>query len=156
MSQISLSPLLVAQFGSAITFAPGAVPASYQFTPVSPYNTGMSTMFAQGTISFLDASQTELINFRMYDTDYMGARTTDANGYVIWNDFKTRTPTASGTIEFARLTAHANYFPILLTVGDVGSGADVEIADRTITTAQPWKLTGAIKIRLPMSYTYTL
>lgn len=84
-------------------------------------------------------------------------RTADAStGYTTFGSFPTTTPLLSGTIEYVLLRDKANTFGITFTAGDIGSGADVEINDRTLTTAQPWQLSGSIRVRLPMSYTYTL
>lgn len=79
-----------------------------------------------------------------------------STGYVTFDQFPTVTPIASGTIEYVVLRDGAGTFGITFTAGDIGSGADVEINDRTLTTAQPWSLSGSIRVRLPMSYTYTL
>lgn len=83
-------------------------------------------------------------------------RSVDANGYVVFDQFPTVTPIANGTIDFLVLRDQNGTFSITMTVGDISSGADVEIADRTLTTAQPWSLSGNVKIRLPMSYTYSV
>lgn len=77
-------------------------------------------------------------------------------GYVTFNNFPTITPLASGTITYVKLRDEADTFGITFDAGDIGSGADIEIDDRTVTTAQPRNISGSIRVRLPMSYTYTL
>lgn len=87
----------------------------------------------------------------------MAVRSADiSTGYVTFNSFPVVTPVVSGTIEYVLLRDRANTWGITFTAGDIGSGADIEINDRTLTTAQPWQLSGSIRVRLPMSYTYTL
>ena len=87
----------------------------------------------------------------------MAVRSVDiSTGYVTFSSFPVVTPVVSGTIEYVLLRDRANTWGITFTAGDIGSGADVEINDRTLTTSQPWQLSGSIRIRLPMSYTYTL
>lgn len=87
----------------------------------------------------------------------VASRSSDSStGYVTFNNFPALTPILSGTIDYVLLRDAANNFGITFTAGDIGSGADIEISDRTVTTAQPWQLSGSIRVRLPMSYNYTL
>ena len=87
----------------------------------------------------------------------VATRSSDSlTGYTTFNNFPAITPILSGTIDYVLLRDTASNFGITFTAGDIGSGADIEINDRTITTAQPWQLSGSIRVRLPMSYTYTL
>jgi hypothetical protein len=91
-------------------------------------------------------------------------RTMAANGYVVLNNFTPVTPVANGTIAYIEIanwiggvsTNPTNYYFWTLVVGGIGSGADIEIDDRDVTTNQPWRLDGSIRFRVPSSYTYSL
>ena len=67
---------------------------------------------------------------------------------------------ASGNITYYYSGSYTSYtwanpYTIQLTVGDVGSGADLEIANRNIVLGTPWELDGSIKFRVPDTYTYS-
>lgn len=96
-------------------------------------------------------------------------RTMSANGYCVFSMNDSVVPSVSGTIAYIEID-HAtatNYgltgfyqladkVKTVLTVGAIGSGADVEIDNRDLTTTQPWRLDGSIRFRVPNTFTYSL
>jgi hypothetical protein len=126
-----------------------------QFT-LNSYNP--STGVLNATCTFGDSNGRTIINLNIGTPGNLVRRRVDpaGTGYVVFDQFPVTTPTASGTIDFVQLRDQAGLYTVNMTVGDIGSGADVEIADRTLTTAQPWQLTGSLRVRLPTSYTYSV
>lgn len=96
-------------------------------------------------------------------------RTMAANGYVVYSNFQPVTPVLNGTIAYidiqnrnvthyvglANVTATSPY-EMTFTVGAIGSGADIEIDNRDLTTTQPWRMDGSIRFRVPNTFTYSL
>lgn len=96
-------------------------------------------------------------------------RTMSANGYCVLSMNGAASPAQTGTISYIEIdhVPATNYGPtgfsqladkvkIILTVGAIGSGADVEIDNRDLTTTQPWRLDGSIRFRVPNTFTYSL
>ena len=96
-------------------------------------------------------------------------RTMATNGYVVFSNLPPLTVNASGTIAYIEINnvniTHwvgfssglvSSPYTITLTVGAIGSGADVEIDNRDVTTTQPWRLDGSIRFRVPNTFTYSL
>ena len=94
------------------------------------------------------------------------------DGYAIYTGWPAINPVATGQIDqilirdtggnityyySSSFTSNtwANPYTVQLTVGDVGSGADLEIANRNIVVGTPWELDGSIKFRVPDTYTYS-
>jgi hypothetical protein len=99
-------------------------------------------------------------------------RTMATNGYAVLTNPTAYTPSVAGTIAYIEIdhdsanynyayptagdATMANIYKITLTVGAIGSGADVEIDNRDLTTTQPWRLDGSIRFRVPNTFTYSL
>ena len=174
MATISFSPALVAaitnQLTTVIATSPTLDTTSYLFqsTGPIPYVNGSSTGNGKNvaTVYFKNSAGTTLA------TASLGSltRTQDVNGYVAFTNFPSTTPSQAGTIDYIQISqASFTYninsytqgvvsstpYTVTLTVGDTGSGADVEIANRDLVTNQPWRLDGAIRFRVPDSYTYS-
>lgn len=174
MATISFSPALVASITDRLTkIAPTATSIDYTTylftTTYSPtqYNSTPTYGTANATVYFKNSSGTALAAVGMSGL----TRTQDVNGYVAFTNFPVTTPSVAGTIDYIEiantvLTTYyqsfssntqsiQNTYNIILTVGDTGSGADVEIANRDLVTNQPWRLDGSIRFRVPNSYTYS-
>jgi hypothetical protein len=96
-------------------------------------------------------------------------RTMATNGYVVFSNLPPLTVNVSGTIAYIEINnvniTHwvgfnsglvSSPYTITLTVGAIGSGADVEIDNRDVTTTQQWRLDGSIRFRVPNTFTYSL
>ena len=95
-------------------------------------------------------------------------RTMATNGYVVFSDMQAVVPSNAGTIAYIEIInqtlLHYNGFNnqsvsslynMTLTVGDIGSGADVEIDDLDVVTNQPWRMNGSIRWRAPNTFNYS-
>jgi hypothetical protein len=95
-------------------------------------------------------------------------RTLATNGYAVFSDMQAVTPGANGTIAYIEIvspqvfhlvggsqTSQTGPYTMTLTVGDIGSGADVEIDDKNVVTNQPWRLNGSIRWRAPNTFNYS-
>lgn len=133
-------------------FDSNAAPSSLIANTVPHYiyfKNSSGTILAQGTIA----------NF---------TRTMAANGYCVLSNFTPVTPVVNGTIAYIEISMPANQVQhdngqnpaskhaMTLVVGAIGSGADVEIDNRDLTTTQPWRLDGSIRFRVPNTFTYSL
>lgn len=126
---------------------------------INTYNPNTGALNCTGTTPGFDNSSRNITYYTINTVASNQVRRRvdpDATGYVVFDQFPLITPFASGTINFVSLRDQAGTYAVNMTVGDIGSGADVEIADRTLTTAQPWQLTGSLRVRLPTSYTYSV
>ena len=97
-------------------------------------------------------------------------RTMATNGYCVLSNSNSYTPSVAGTIAYIEIdhdsgnvnysppgdTVLSNVYKMTLTVGAIGSGADIEIDNRDLTTTQPWRLDGSIRFRVPNTFTYSL
>ena len=117
------------------------------------------------TISFKNSLGTTLTSASMSQF----TRTMATNGYVVFSNLPPLTVNASGTIAYIEINnvniTHwvgfssglvSSPYTITLTVGAIGSGADVEIDNRDVTTTQQWRLDGSIRFRVPNTFTYSL
>lgn len=97
------------------------------------------------------------------------SRTMSANGYCVFSMNTVAGPSVAGTIAYIEIdhapatnygltgfNSLADKVKIVLTVGAIGSGADVEIDNRDLVTTQPWRLDGSIRFRVPNTFTYSL
>lgn len=128
------------------------------------YQNTSQVYMRSSVMSFYSSANTLLVR---YDTGTPGfndlTRTIDADGYCVLSNFPQKTPVNNGTIDYAIITNNDTYggytlspeLSITLSVGNSGSGADIEIADRVVTTSQPWRLDGTFKFRVPISYTWS-
>ncbi len=104
-----------------------------------------------------------------YATMSQFTRTMATNGYAVFSNLPPLTVNQSGTIAYIEInnvglqhwigsgsTIVAPPYTITLTVGAIGSGADVEIDNRDVTTTQQWRLDGSIRFRVPNTITYSL
>jgi hypothetical protein len=96
-------------------------------------------------------------------------RTLATNGYAVFSDMQAVTPGANGTIAYIEIISPSvthfvgsnpsgsftGPYTMTLTVGDIGSGADVEIDDKDVVTNQPWRLNGSIRWRAPNTFNYS-
>jgi hypothetical protein len=157
-----------------ITASPGLVYAATNactefLTPSStsnPYSSFFTTTYNQGSqfspspalvysnVYFKNSLGQTLISTTMANF----TRTMATNGYVVFNNFLPVTPSVNGTIAYIEISPNLTptYYLWTLTVGAIGSGADVEIDNRDVTTTQPWRMDGSIRFRVPNSYTYSL
>jgi hypothetical protein len=104
---------------------------------------------------FRNAAGTTLISYKAAE---IVSRTIDANGYCVLSNFPEKTPSVAGTIDYILIHNNSQDLfarTITLSVGAAASGSDVEFADRTLVTSQPWRLDGTIKFRAPTSYTFS-
>jgi hypothetical protein len=95
-------------------------------------------------------------------------RTLATNGYSVFSNMQPLTPDANGTIAYIEilspsvlhqigqtLISQIGPYTMTLTVGDIGSGADVEIDDKDLVNNQPWRLNGSIRWRVPNTFNYS-
>jgi len=95
-------------------------------------------------------------------------RTMASNGYVVFSDMQAVVPSNAGTIAYIEIInanpQHYNGssnqsvtspYTMTLTVGDIGSGAEVEIDDLDVVTNQPWRMNGSIRWRAPNTFNYS-
>ena len=173
MATISFSPALVAAITNQLTTVTATSAtldyATYLFqsTGYIPFNNGNPTSGKNvATVYFKNSAGTTLAAVSLGSL----TRTQDVNGYIAFTNFPSTTPSVAGTIDYIQIskasftyntsaysqsTISSTPYTVTLTVGDTGSGADVEIANRDLVTNQPWRLDGAIRFRVPDSYTYS-
>ena len=178
MATISFSPSLVSAITNQLTTLStngGALNTStYLFTTLGATSwTGTYGGYANpgsfpATVYFKNSAGNTLASLLITAL----TRTQDVNGYVAFSNFPELTPTLAGTIDYIQISQSTvtyvtgyngsvtygtgtSYYSVTLTVGDTGSGADVEIANRDLVTNQPWRLDGSIRFRVPDSYTYS-
>lgn len=178
MSTITLSPALVSFLTDKIV---GNATASTAYNDATTYKHNLFTfnrawqqtnypyatvsLFETSFVQFKDVSNNVLVKVAL-DTF---TRTQDGNGYIVYSGMPATYPTANGTVAFLTfdglLTERSGYqapttttyaHSVTLTVDDVETGADIELADRNIVTGQPWRMDGSFRFRIPSSYTYTL
>jgi hypothetical protein len=92
-------------------------------------------------------------------------RTMASNGYVVFSDMQAVVPSNSGTVAYAEIVAQSvtpylgtpvnSPYTMTLTIGDIGSGADIEIDDLDVVSNQPWRMNGSIRWRAPNTFNYS-
>jgi len=92
-------------------------------------------------------------------------RTMASNGYVVFSDMQAVVPSNSGTVAYAEIVSQSvipylgtlvnSPYTMTLTIGDIGSGADVEIDDLDVVSNQPWRMNGSIRWRAPNTFNYS-
>jgi hypothetical protein len=178
MSTITLSPGLVSFLTDKVVANATATP-TYNETPSYKHNLftfnrawtrsffpdgQIDPFFETTVVQFKDAGNNILVRVPL-DTF---TRTQDGNGYIVFSGMPATLPIAAGEATFLAfdglLSSRANYrtptttyaHAVTLDIDDTGTGADIELADRTIVTGQPWRMDGSFRFRIPSSYTYTL
>ena len=178
MSTITLSPGLVSFLTDKIV-ANATATAEFDATPTYKHNlfsfnrrwerSGYGqflSIFEYSVVQFKDISNNVLVSVSLGSF----TRTQDGNGYIVFSGMPATFPTAAGEVAFLAfdglrtdgpgfyqsnpVTTYAH--AVTLVIDDTGSGADIELADRTIVTGQPWRMDGSFRFRIPSSYTYTL
>ncbi len=131
-------------------------------------NVGTNYTARYSTIEFKDSGGTVLATTTF---QYLTRILAD-DGYAIYTGWPAINPSVTGQIDqiiirdaggnisyyYAgeySVRYWTNPYTVQLTVGDVGSGADLEIANRNIVVGTPWELDGSIKFRIPDTYTYS-
>jgi hypothetical protein len=118
-------------------------------------------------VLFKNSLGTTLVTSTMSGSGF--TRTMASNGYVVFSNMQAVVPNSSGTIAYIEIIGFsANHFPgsnptipvsspytMTLTVGDIGSGADVEIDDLNVVSNQPWRMNGSIRWRVPNTFNYS-
>lgn len=175
MPTITASPGLVYTATNAVTVSQATTPGdsiaditTSLFAMTTDQNSGSGSynpLYTSHNIYFKNSLGQTLASSTMANF----TRTMAANGYVVYSNFQPVTPVLNGTIAYidiqsrsvlhyagiSNVTATSPY-EITLTVGAIGSGADVEIDNRDLTTTQPWRMDGSIRFRVPNTFTYSL
>lgn len=128
---------------------------------------GVQNVTSYANVYFKNSLGTTLLTMSMSAF----SRTMATNGYCVLSNPSAYTPPVAGTIAYIEIdhdstnynyaspvgdATMSNIYKITLTVGAIGSGADVEIDNRDLTTTQPWRLDGTIRFRVPNTFTYSL
>jgi hypothetical protein len=174
MPTITASPGLVYAATNAITDITGTGLASvdtrtklwyFNYDNSSSFGVQQSTSYAN--VYFKNSLGQTLLTISMS----VFTRTMATNGYAVLTNAAAYVPAGSGTIAYIEIdhdNLYNNQYPTLgdaslnniykmtLVVGAIGSGADVEIDNRDLTTTQPWRLDGSIRFRVPNTFTYSL
>ena len=129
------------------------------------YNASSTSAVATYLVLFKNALGSTLVSTNMAGF----TRTLATNGYAVFSDMQAVTPGANGTIAYIEIISPSvthfvgsnpsgsftGPYTMTLTVGDIGSGADVEIDDKDVVTNQPWRLNGSIRWRAPNTFNYS-
>lgn len=171
MPTITASPGLVYTATNVITSLDGTglpildtITKLWFFYYDSNSGAGVQQTSSLATLFFKNSLGTTLLKMNMSTF----TRTMAANGYCVLSNANAVTPIVSGTIAYIDIDHEDiydygnpggqinNIYKITLIVGAIGSGADVEIDNRDVTTTQPWRLDGSIRFRVPNTFTYSL
>ncbi len=166
MPTITASPSLVSQATNAVTRILSAdttlnlLSSIFSFT----YNASNTSAVTTYLVLFKNALGSTLVTTNMAGF----TRTQATNGYSVFSNMQAVTPGANGTIAYIEIisptvnhlignqqTPQTAPYTMTLTVGDIGSGADVEIDDKNVVTNQPWRLNGSIRWRVPNTFNYS-
>ena len=167
MPTITASPSLVSQATNASTaiFPPTTILNLLTSIFSLTFNAGGGGSTAAYNVLFKNALGATLVTTSMAGF----TRTLATNGYAVFSNMQAVTPGASGTIAYIEIVSQvvshytgSSYvtgltgpYTMTLTVGDIGSGADVEIDDLDVVSNQPWRMNGSIRWRAPNVFNYS-
>ena len=168
MPTITASPGLVSQATNAVTtiLSPSSVLNVFSSIFSFTYSQSGTPSAISYLVYFKNALGTTLVTTNMAGF----TRTQATNGYAVFSNMQAVTPGVSGTIAYIEIIAQQGFnhyngssqvpfsataYTMTLTVGDIGSGADVEIDDLNVVSNQPWRMNGSIRWRAPNTLNYS-
>lgn len=117
--------------------------------------------FHSYVIDFTDINNNILIRYNVTDP----TRVVNADSTVSFTNFPAKSPQAAGVIAYMHIwygnldsngSGLVNPLDLLYTVSDPGAGGDIQIANRTLVTGQPWILNGGFKFAVSGVYNYSI